>query len=124
MRIDIGEWFDFQQTGEYFIRGIFFPNLITNAKNRIYSEEELFLNLRPALPEEVVRREEIEKLKQTHPQKKILRFLFLIFGSVVILIGILVFFSGFDFGIMIDDVNFSFAINNHFSILSEIKRFS
>ncbi|MFW9900578.1 MAG: hypothetical protein ACFFDY_04750 [Candidatus Thorarchaeota archaeon] len=55
--------------------------------------------------------EEIERLKKTHPIKKIFRFAFLIIGIFIIFIGILLVLIGIDFGITIDDVNISFIID-------------
>jgi len=66
VRIDISEWFDFQEQGEYVINGLFYPNLITDPEYTLISETELYLNLNPPYTEqykEKVRIEEIRKLK-------------------------------------------------------------
>ena len=49
--IDLNEWFDFEKPGEYYIRGIFYPNLVTDNSIKIYSENELPLDLKPAYPQ-------------------------------------------------------------------------
>lgn len=54
---------------------------------------------------------EIEDLKKTHPQKRILRFIFLVCGSFIILLGLALLFTSFDFGIKIEDINISFIID-------------
>jgi hypothetical protein len=66
VRIDISGWFDFPAPGEYIIRGVFYPGLITNPEQKYYSENELLLTLHPPYTEEVMqkeRKEEIKKLK-------------------------------------------------------------
>jgi hypothetical protein len=66
VRIDIGEWFDFQSEGDYIVKGVFYPNLITDPEYRMYSDVELFLHVNPPYTEkyrEEVRIEEIQKLK-------------------------------------------------------------
>ncbi len=55
--------------------------------------------------------EEIEKLKETHPTKLILRIVFLLFGILLILAGIVCLFLGVDFGIEISDINASFMVD-------------
>jgi hypothetical protein len=55
--------------------------------------------------------DEIERLKKTHPIKKIIRLIFLIIGIFIVFIGFLFIFIGFDFGILIDDINISFVID-------------
>jgi len=55
--------------------------------------------------------EEINRLKETHPVKKVFRVVFLIAGVAIVLIGFLLFFIEFDFGIIIDDINISFVID-------------
>jgi len=79
-RIDISRWFNFEQSGEYFIRGLFYPNLITDRNQKIlYSSNELFLDLHPQYPEEVlekVRIEKVEKLKaQSLPPYEVVDFM-------------------------------------------------
>lgn len=64
--------------------------------------------------------EDIEKLKETHPFKKILRFTFLIVGIFIILIGFVFFIGSFDFGIIIEDINISFLIDVIIIILGMI----
>ena len=64
--IDLNEWFNFEKSGEYYIRGIFYPNLITDSSIKIYSENELPLELRPAYPQktrEVVKKEITKRIK-------------------------------------------------------------
>ncbi|MFX1328622.1 MAG: hypothetical protein ACFE91_10875 [Promethearchaeota archaeon] len=55
--------------------------------------------------------EENKKLKKKHPIKYIFRFLFLIIGISIFFIGFFLFLTGFDFGILINDINISFIIN-------------
>jgi hypothetical protein len=55
--------------------------------------------------------EEIEKLKEFHPLKRIFRFLFLIIGISIIFIGFVLFVIGFDYGIIIDDINLSLLVD-------------
>ena len=55
--------------------------------------------------------EEIERLKETHPIKKIFRFVFLIIGFFIIFVGILLILMGIDFGITIDNINISFIVD-------------
>ncbi|MGB5911465.1 MAG: hypothetical protein WBH31_09750 [Promethearchaeia archaeon] len=64
--------------------------------------------------------EEIEDLKKTHPQKRILRFIFLVCGNFIILLGLLLLFTGFDFGIKIEDINISFIIDLLFIVFGMI----
>jgi hypothetical protein len=64
VRIDIGEWFDFQEPGEYIIKGLFFPNLITDEEKLIYSENELYLTINPPYTEVVKEKERIEEIKK------------------------------------------------------------
>ena len=61
----------------------------------------------------ILTEEEIEKLKGTHPKKRILRILFLLFGTVLILAGIVCLFLGVDFGIEISGLNASFLVDIH-----------
>ncbi|MHA1489353.1 MAG: hypothetical protein ACTSRI_06830 [Promethearchaeota archaeon] len=68
----------------------------------------------------VLNEEEIENLKKIHPQKRILRFIFLIVGCVLIFSGILLLLLGFDFGIIIDDINYSFVVDILISVLGMI----
>ena len=68
----------------------------------------------------VLTEDEIEKLKETHPIKRILRIIFLIIGSILILLGILLFLFQFDFGITIDDINISFLIDVSIIVLGMI----
>jgi hypothetical protein len=68
VRIDIGQWFDLFEPGEYIIRGIFYPNLKTGLDSdvRLYSDNELYLYLNPAYTEQIrlaEREDEIRKLK-------------------------------------------------------------
>jgi hypothetical protein len=67
VRIDIARWFDLFEPGEYVIRGLFYPHLKTGLDSdvRIYSENQLFLDLNPPYTEElrmVQREEEMRKL--------------------------------------------------------------
>ncbi|MFX1573463.1 MAG: hypothetical protein ACFFB0_11990 [Promethearchaeota archaeon] len=64
--------------------------------------------------------EEIEKLKLTHPIKKIFRIFFLIIGSILTFVGILLFLYQFDFGIIIEDINISFLIDISIVVLGMI----
>lgn len=79
VRIDISEWFDLKAPAELIIKGVFYPGLITNPEERLYSENELFLSLRPAYTEEVRKKEEretIEKLKaQKLPPYEVIEFM-------------------------------------------------
>jgi hypothetical protein len=54
---------------------------------------------------------EIERLKQTHPKKKVLRMLFLISGTVISILGLLIFIFSIDFGFTVDGVNLSILID-------------
>ncbi len=64
VRINISEWFDFPASGDYIIRGIFYPKLITNPEQKIYSENELKLRLNPPYTEEVRAKERVEEIKK------------------------------------------------------------
>lgn len=66
VRIDISRWFDLSVPGEYLISGIFYPNLKTGSEGdvRLYSENELYLNLNPPFSEAVKRRKEIEEVQR------------------------------------------------------------
>ncbi len=64
--------------------------------------------------------EEIEDLKKIHPQKRILRFIFLVCGSFTILLGLMLLFTGFNFGTKIEDINISFIIDLLFIVLGMI----
>ena len=64
--------------------------------------------------------EEIERLKETHPIKKIFRISFLIIGIFIIFIGFLLILIGIDFGITIDNINISFLIDVLIIILGMI----
>ncbi|MHA1343032.1 MAG: hypothetical protein ACTSQG_03545 [Promethearchaeota archaeon] len=55
--------------------------------------------------------EEINKLKQMHPKKRILRYIFLFIGNLLIILGTLFLLFGVDFGVSTNDVNLSFAID-------------
>jgi len=78
-KIDISKWFNLTEPGEYIIKGIFYPGLITNEKYQIPSENELILYLNPPYPEEVKRKEEIEKIKRlkalSMPPYKVVSFM-------------------------------------------------
>ncbi len=54
---------------------------------------------------------EIEKLKQTHPKKKILRWFFLISGLIITILGLFLFIFGVDFGFEVEDVNLSILVD-------------
>ena len=79
VRIDISEWFDFKKHGEYIVKGIFYPNLITDPEKKLFSEKELYLNLNPPYTEvlrEKVRVEEIKKLKaESLPPYEVIDFI-------------------------------------------------
>jgi len=80
VRIDISRWFNFQKPGEYIIKGLFYPNLITDQdKKVISSSNELFLDLYPAYTEEVlekVREEKVKKLEaQSLPPYEVIDFI-------------------------------------------------
>ena len=55
--------------------------------------------------------EEIEKLKLTHPKKRILRFIFLFTGLFIMFLGFLFFFTGFDFEITLEGFNLSLFVD-------------
>jgi len=55
--------------------------------------------------------EEIENLKLVHPKKRYLRFSFLAIGILIILLGCLFTFLGFDFGIFLNGTNLSLIVN-------------
>ena len=55
--------------------------------------------------------EEIEDLKVIHPKKRILRYIFLCTGLFIILLGSLLTFLGFDFGISLNGTNLSLIVN-------------
>jgi len=55
--------------------------------------------------------EEIENLKLTHPKKRILRFIFLFTGLLIILLGCIFTFIGFDFEVTLNGFNLSLIIN-------------
>ena len=55
--------------------------------------------------------EDIEKLKENHPIKKLFRIAFLFIGIFNIIIGFVLFIIEFDFGITIDDINISFLVD-------------
>jgi len=79
VKIDISKWFDLTESGEYVIRGIFYPELITNREYCIFTENELALYLNPSYPEKVKRREEIEEIKrlkaESMPPYKVVEFI-------------------------------------------------
>lgn len=54
---------------------------------------------------------EIEILKKTHPKKKVLRMLFLISGTIISILGLLLFTFGTDFGFSVEGVNLSILID-------------
>jgi hypothetical protein len=64
VRIDINDWFDFKEQGEYVIRGVFYPDLITDPERKLYSENELTLNLHPPYTEEIREKERVEEIKK------------------------------------------------------------
>jgi len=55
--------------------------------------------------------EEIENLKSTHPQKRILRYIFLLTGLFIILLGCIFTFIGFDFEITLNGFNLSLIVS-------------
>jgi len=55
--------------------------------------------------------DEIENLKLIHPKKRYLRYLFLAIGILIILLGCLFTFLGFDFGLTLNGSNLSLIIN-------------
>lgn len=59
----------------------------------------------------ILSEEEIENLKKLQPQKRVLRFIFLIVGSALILTGILFLLLGIDFGILLNGINYSLVID-------------
>ncbi|TFF90393.1 MAG: hypothetical protein EU548_03235 [Promethearchaeota archaeon] len=59
----------------------------------------------------VLSEEEIEKLKETHPVKKIFRYIFLFGGLGLIALGLVFLLIGVDFGATVDDINISFVID-------------
>jgi hypothetical protein len=66
VRIDVSNWFDLRESGEYLIRGVFYPNLKTGALDdiHIYSENELYLNLNPPITEKLQRIMEVEEIRR------------------------------------------------------------
>lgn len=54
---------------------------------------------------------EIEKLKETHPKKKVLRILFLISGAIISILGLLFFLFGVDLGFTVDEINLTILID-------------
>ncbi len=77
--IDINEWFDFKKPGEYYIRGVFYPNLITDKSVVVYSSNELLLDLKPPYPAKTrkkVKEEIVKRLKaQPLPPYKVVDLL-------------------------------------------------
>jgi hypothetical protein len=63
-RIDISTWFDLSEPGEYVVRGVFYPNLITAPEYRKLSGTELYLSLKPPYTEKVRKEERIEEMKR------------------------------------------------------------
>jgi hypothetical protein len=63
-RIDLNEWFDFTGAGEYVIRGVFYPNLKTGSDDdvRMYSDNVLYLDLKPPYTEEIREQEKRERI--------------------------------------------------------------
>ncbi|MFW9937601.1 MAG: hypothetical protein ACFFD5_08120 [Candidatus Thorarchaeota archaeon] len=59
----------------------------------------------------ILSEEEIERLKKTHPKKKILRLIFLLIGLLFIAFGFILLMIGFDFDFTIDGINVSFIID-------------
>ncbi|MBN2322707.1 MAG: hypothetical protein JXQ30_03155 [Spirochaetes bacterium] len=68
VRIDISRWFDFPAPGEYIVRGVFYPGLITNPERKYHSENELLLTLHPPYTEEVMQKERMEEIKKLKAQ--------------------------------------------------------
>lgn len=79
VRIDISEWFNLNEPGEFVIKGIFYPNLITDSGKKIFTEKELYLYLNPAQTElikEREREEEIKRLKaESFPPYEVIDFM-------------------------------------------------
>jgi hypothetical protein len=79
VRINISEWFEFIEAGDYIIKGVFYPNLITDTDKKIYSEKELYVYINPPYTEalrEKVRIEEIRKLKaESLPPYEVVEFI-------------------------------------------------
>ncbi|MFO8020726.1 MAG: hypothetical protein R6U96_19035 [Promethearchaeia archaeon] len=63
------------------------------------------------MSESILTEEEINDLKKEHPQKKILRWIFLIVGGFLIAVGLFLLLFGVDLGVSIDDMNISFVID-------------
>ena len=63
------------------------------------------------MSEGILTEEEIEDLKKEHPQKKILRLIFLIVGGVLIAAGMILLLLGVDLGVTVGDINISFVID-------------
>jgi hypothetical protein len=59
----------------------------------------------------ILSEEEIENLKKENPKKRIVRIFFLIAGISIFSLGIIFFFLGVDFDLIILDLNFSFVID-------------
>ncbi|TFG25984.1 MAG: hypothetical protein EU533_00270 [Promethearchaeota archaeon] len=59
----------------------------------------------------ILTEEEIEKLKEDNPKKKIVRYFFLISGVAIFILGILFFLLGIDFNLILLDLNFSFIVD-------------
>lgn len=59
----------------------------------------------------VLTTDQIEELKKTHPQKRILRFIFLFLGILMIVAGTAFLLLGVDFGIEVSEINISFVVD-------------
>ena len=79
VRIDISEWFNFNEPGEFVIKGVFYPKLITDSGKKILTEKELYLYLNPAFTEmakEKAREKEIKRLKaESLPPYEVIDFM-------------------------------------------------
>jgi hypothetical protein len=63
---------------------------------------------------------EIQKLKQIHPKKKVLRILFLISGGIISILGLLFFLYGVDLGLTVEGINLSILIDIFIIVLGLI----
>ncbi len=59
----------------------------------------------------ILNESEIDKLKDIHPKKKILRIIFLVIGISLIIAGVLLLILAFDFGVEVSDMNISFLLD-------------
>jgi len=70
-RINISEWFDLTMPGEYVIRGVFYPSLNTGSPLdvKVFSSNELSLQLNPPYEEQRRQEVEIEEIRKLKAEK-------------------------------------------------------